>query len=267
MEDEVFRSYQLDKVSPHELLKHGHTEIMSKIFIENITPYVVERLASGVSNKFLVLELGGGTCYQSYYLKRSIKNGEIIASDISPFVLSVSKNLSNFFKTSLDNFCACDAQKLPFRENAFDIVFGTEFLHHCTSLYKAVQEIARVLRPSGLFLGIEPMCSRTSKPIIMFLSGARARTLHEHITENRYTYSQWKSAFEKADLDCSLSAIVDPKTYKMFIGKKCTPASFKGRYLIKYVYNKFLALIPSAFRKNAPNATLRIMATKKRNKS
>lgn len=263
-EDEVFRTYRLNELPAKELLVHGDTELLSKLFIKHLLPLIQKRAEkNGSRKKIFALELGGGTCFESYYLKRKINNSEIVATDISPYVLRVSKSFPSFFKVKLDNYCACDAQHLPFRDNTFDVVFGTEFLHHCESLNAAVQEIARILHLTGLFFGIEPMCGRITKPIIMVLSGARARTLNEHVLENRYTYSQWKSAFEKANLKIALSVIDDPKIYKSLIGKKCTPSSFKGRYLTKYVYSKFFMLIPLPLQKNSPNATLRILSSRR----
>jgi ubiquinone/menaquinone biosynthesis C-methylase UbiE len=263
-EDDVLKSYVLGELSSNDLLIHGDTAMISKFFLKNILPAIRKKLEKrAINHKIKVIELGGGTCFESYYVKQKIENVELISSDISPYALSVSNNFSNAFKVMLDHRCACDAQNLPFPENTFDVVFGTEFLHHCKSLVTATKEIERVLRPNGIFLGIEPMCGRITKPIIMFMSGANSRTRNEHVLENRYTFTEWKQAFEISDLKVSITAIDDPKIYKSLIGQKCHPSWYNGRYLTKYVYSTFFNVFPHNLQKYAPNATLRILGVKK----
>jgi ubiquinone/menaquinone biosynthesis C-methylase UbiE len=263
-EDEVFRSYFLDALSPNELLIHGDTGMVSKFFLKYILPTIKKKVETAEKGqKIKVIELGGGTCFESYYFKQEVKNAELISTDVSPYALAVSRNLSIAFKLVLGHRCACDAQNLPFPENTFDIVFGTEFLHHCKSLLAATKEIARILRPNGIFLGIEPMCGKITKPIIMFMSGANRRAHYEHILENRYTFAEWKRSFEIACLKVSISAIDDPEIYKSLIGQKCHPNWYNGRYLTKYVYSTFFNLVPYNLKKNAPNATLMILGVKK----
>jgi ubiquinone/menaquinone biosynthesis C-methylase UbiE len=264
-EDEVFKTYRLSELPVRELLVHGDTEMVSKLFIKYLLPLIQKRAEkNGSIEKIFALELGGGTCFDSYYLKRKINKIEIVATDISPYVLKVSKSFPSLFKVKLDNYCACDAQHLPFRDNTFDVIFGTEFLHHCESLIAATREIARILVRNGFFLGIEPMCGGITKPIIMSLSGANWRTRNEHIRENRYNFAEWKNAFEKAELRVSISSIDNPEIYKSLIGKKCHPSCYKGRYLTKYIYSTFLNLVPQSFQKNAPNTTLKICGVKTR---
>lgn len=46
-----------------------------------------------------------------------------------------------------------DAHRLPFHDEAFDLVLSMQVLEHLHSPWTAVQEIARVLRPGGQFIG------------------------------------------------------------------------------------------------------------------
>jgi SAM-dependent methyltransferase len=46
---------------------------------------------------------------------------------------------------------------LPFPENAFDVVVSCDVLEHVASIDKALDEIHRVLRPGGLFIGFVPL--------------------------------------------------------------------------------------------------------------
>lgn len=47
------------------------------------------------------------------------------------------------------------AESLPFRDSCFDKVYSTVALHHFANNRKAIQEIARVLKPGGLLLIVE----------------------------------------------------------------------------------------------------------------
>jgi ubiquinone/menaquinone biosynthesis C-methylase UbiE len=50
---------------------------------------------------------------------------------------------------------ACVAEKLPFEDSSFDVVFLPGSLHH-TATEQAIGECARVLRPGGKFAAVEP---------------------------------------------------------------------------------------------------------------
>src|SRR5437899_12027764 len=53
-------------------------------------------------------------------------------------------------------FAAADACRLPFRGDAFDSTFCVAVLQHVRDLATAVQEFARVTRPGGRVLIVEP---------------------------------------------------------------------------------------------------------------
>lgn len=48
--------------------------------------------------------------------------------------------------------CVADAGELPYPTSAFDAVFDFGIIHHVPDWRAAVREVARVLRPGGLFL-------------------------------------------------------------------------------------------------------------------
>jgi SAM-dependent methyltransferase len=52
---------------------------------------------------------------------------------------------------------ALEGSILPFAENAFDIVVSCDVLEHVASVGRALEEIHRVLRPGGLFIGFVPL--------------------------------------------------------------------------------------------------------------
>ena len=74
------------------------------------------------------------------------------------------------------NDLAADASRLPFREGAFDAVVGLDVLHHLAAPRSFFAEAARVLRPGGRLVLVEPWVSPFSYPIYRWLhqEGCRA---------------------------------------------------------------------------------------------
>ena len=69
---------------------------------------------------------------------------------------------------------ACDAERLPFADESFDLVLGHAVLHHLPHLDDAFAEFKRVLKPGGRFVFAgEP--SRTGDRIAAYPKGAGLR--------------------------------------------------------------------------------------------
>jgi SAM-dependent methyltransferase len=94
------------------------------------------------------LEIGSGTGYFSLNLLQVGAIERLTATDISPGML---RRLSETAK-SLDleaETVATEAERLPFEDESFDLVFGHAVLHHIPDLERAFAEFLRVLRPGG----------------------------------------------------------------------------------------------------------------------
>lgn len=94
------------------------------------------------------LEIGSGTGYFSLNLMQLGIVERLTATDISPGML---KRLSETAAAlGLDvTTVATEAERLPFEDESFDIVFGHAVLHHIPDLAGAFAEFRRVLRPGG----------------------------------------------------------------------------------------------------------------------
>jgi ubiquinone/menaquinone biosynthesis C-methylase UbiE len=102
------------------------------------------------------LEVGAGTGYFSLNMLQAGFVGDAVCTDISPGMLDALQ--ANARRLDLDvSTVACDAEELPFEDDAFDLVFGHAVLHHLPDLDRAFGEFRRVLRPGGrLFFAGEP---------------------------------------------------------------------------------------------------------------
>src|SRR3954453_18833007 len=102
------------------------------------------------------LEIGAGTGYFSLHLLRAGIVEEATATDISPGMLEALETNAERLGLEVETG-VCDAERLPFDDASFDLVFGHAVLHHIPDLDAAFAEFARVLRPGGvLFFAGEP---------------------------------------------------------------------------------------------------------------
>ena len=95
------------------------------------------------------LEIGAGTGYFTLNLMQAGLIERATATDISPGMLKTlsgnAKRLGLAVKTK-----TADAERLPFEDASFDLVFGHAVLHHIPDLGRAFDEFHRVLRPDGI---------------------------------------------------------------------------------------------------------------------
>ena len=93
-----------------------------------------------------LLEIGGG---MGTDLLQFAKHGARVTDvDLSSGHLELAKE--NFKLRGLDGrFVHHDAERLPFEDASFDVVYSNGVLHHTPNTRNVVQEIRRVLRPGG----------------------------------------------------------------------------------------------------------------------
>jgi len=103
-----------------------------------------------------VLDYGCGDGHFS--LRLAMHGARVAGVDISPKLIEQARALAARAELNgnCPQFIVGDAHHTPFEDNSFDYVFGNGALHHL-DLDRAYAEIARVLRPGGKALFMEPM--------------------------------------------------------------------------------------------------------------
>ena len=96
-----------------------------------------------------VLDLGAGTGYASRELKRRYSGAQVIALDSSLAMLRASAGQQRFLRR-FSPVCA-DAHRLPLQSQSFDLVLSNLLIEWCHDPDAVFAEVARVLRPKGLF--------------------------------------------------------------------------------------------------------------------
>ena len=95
------------------------------------------------------LEIGAGTGYFTLNLLRAGLIEDAVASDISQGMLDSLAASSERLGLEVETVRA-EAERLPFPDASFDLVFGHAVLHHLPDLGASFAELYRVLRPGGL---------------------------------------------------------------------------------------------------------------------
>ncbi len=95
------------------------------------------------------LEIGAGTGYFSLNLLQAGVIERATATDISPGMLKALSDNAARLDLRVRTETA-EAERLPFHDESFDLVFGHAVLHHIPDLEGAFAEFHRVLEPGGI---------------------------------------------------------------------------------------------------------------------
>ena len=95
------------------------------------------------------LEIGSGTGYFSLNLLAGGMIRSATCTDISAGMLAALRANAERLGLGVETV-ETDAERLPFADESFDLVFGHAVLHHIPDLSAATAEFLRVLRPGGM---------------------------------------------------------------------------------------------------------------------
>ena len=159
-----------------------------------------------------VLDVGCGVGRPA--LTIAAHSGAAVAGvNISPDQLSIAQGLAARRGLSeLARFVAGDAMKMPFKADSFDAAYVIQSMCHAPDKPAAYREIARVVRPRGVFLGndwlcrdritraeyaeyIEPICRSWALPHLISLS-----QLTEHLDHAGFRVTEFGDVAERGDM-------------------------------------------------------------------
>lgn len=99
--------------------------------------------------RLTIVEIGGGTGHGTEVIRHLRRGATHVVSDISLDMLLVCRR-----RLSDVMLVVCDAEHMPFRDSASDLVVCASFLHHLPDDRAICAEVRRVLRDGGAFVGI-----------------------------------------------------------------------------------------------------------------
>jgi len=115
----------------------------------------------GASPADLILDLGAGACWNSEWLQRL--NLRPVSVDISLDMLRMGR--SRLLQSGPARAVVGDLERLPFRTASFDKAVCLNALHHIPRMNAALQEVSRILRPTGMAVFSEPGKGHSHKPL------------------------------------------------------------------------------------------------------
>ena len=116
-----------------------------------VTGKLQKALGAPLARYERALEIGAGTGYFSLNLLQAGVVEEAVATDISQGMLdALSASAAELGLADRVQTTRTEAERLPFPDDSFDLVFGHAVLHHLPDLDAAFREFRRVLKPGGV---------------------------------------------------------------------------------------------------------------------
>jgi ubiquinone/menaquinone biosynthesis C-methylase UbiE len=144
-----------------------------------------------------IIELGGGSCWASYILKKLFPSAFIVGTDIAEAAINSNKLWETVINSKIDDARACTSYKIPFPDESFDLVFCFESAHHFGKHRKTLEEIKRILKPNGYALYLdEPGC----RSYIYSLAHKRVNSKRDGVAEDVLVYKNIASIAESIGL-------------------------------------------------------------------
>ncbi|MGC1421665.1 MAG: metalloregulator ArsR/SmtB family transcription factor [Terracidiphilus sp.] len=158
----------------------------------------------------IIADLGAGDGSFSLLLAQSAKN--VIAVDSSAKMIEFAREQAHRHHVKNVDYRLGDMEELPIDDNAVDLVFFSQSLHHALHPHHAIAEAARVLRPGGR---------------IAILDLAKHR-----FEEAREMYADEWLGFSEAELESYLAAAGFEKVLASVVDREDEPPRFQTMLVV-----------------------------------
>ncbi len=139
------------------------------------------------------LEIGCGLGKGAQLLAGRMKFAEVIAFDLEHKLVRWAAGTRPYAYRDAIHFYVGDAQDLPFKDSSFDSVVNFGIIHHVLDWRRCINEIARVLKPGGLFFFEEIYPPLYANFLL--------RRMLRHPTEDRFYGPDYLQALRSAGLN------------------------------------------------------------------
>ena len=147
--------------------------------------------------------------------------GRVVASDLTERMLATAEAFIGGQGVTNVEFRRADAERLPFGDATFDAVSCRIAPHHFGDVARFVAEVARVLKPGGLFL-LEDSVVPDDPALAEFMN--RAEKLRDDTHVRSLGAGEWRALLEGAGLRVEAERVF-PKTHPFdtWVGRARTP--------------------------------------------
>jgi len=105
---------------------------------------------------------------------------KMIASDYAPVMLAAAREFIIEKGATNVEFAEADAENLPFEDGMFNLVTCRIAAHHFPDPFKFAQEVARVLKPDGVFI-LQDQTVSDDKPVADFVEAFESLRDPSHV--------------------------------------------------------------------------------------
>lgn len=152
---------------------------------------------------------------------------EVTVTDLTPRILEKAREYILAQGITNAQFEVADAEALPFPTASFDRVTCRIAAHHFPNVAQFVQEVARVLKPGGLFLLID--CMAPSDPVLDTFDNT-VEKLRDPSHGRSCTPEEWQAFFAEAGLRIEhLEYFRKSHEYEDWTRRSQMPANEKAR--------------------------------------
>ncbi|MGN9866834.1 class I SAM-dependent methyltransferase [Bacillus swezeyi] len=158
----------------------------------------LEAMVNSVSLKGdeALLDVGTGAGHTALAFSPFVKHCTGI--DITEEMVKTAALFAKEKKARHVRFLQGNAEKLDFDDASFDIVTCRFAAHHFSNVRRAMTEIARVLKPGGIFILVDHYAPE-DKALDQFINRLNQMRDPSHVRE--YALAEWNSLFEENELD------------------------------------------------------------------
>lgn len=158
----------------------------------------------------VILDAGCGT---GSLIKKLKRFGEIYGIDVSSEALKFAK------KNGLKKIIKASVEKIPFKDNKFDVVISIDVLYHkaVKSDLRALKEFKRILKPGGIIV--------VKNPAHNWLRGAHDIVIH---TKRRYSKNQFGKKLNRAGFETVKLSYINLAFFPLAILKRLSETVTKS---------------------------------------
>lgn len=144
-----------------------------------------------------VLDVGAGSGIASWaFLRRGAARVHALEPD--PSELAGRGALKRLLEGCDAEILAAAGEDIPLPDDAVDVVYARQVLHHTRDLAQTLRECARVLRPGGTFIACREHVVDNERDLEIFLAGHPMQPLTG--AEHAFPLESYRSAIEEAGL-------------------------------------------------------------------
>jgi malonyl-CoA O-methyltransferase len=118
--------------------------------LQQVNDELLQRLRFFALDPQCVLDLGAGTCLVSLTLRQRFPRAQVIALDRSHTMLKAAPR--SLWPRSRFHRAVGNGSALPLRDRSVDLAYSCLMLPSCEQPVPVFRELARVLKPGGLFV-------------------------------------------------------------------------------------------------------------------